>query len=316
MPVQPASGPRDEVGGDHRQREPGLVHVELSGGEPSQAGVLGVPDAVLDAGVGPVTCFEEGQLTGLGVGGEGLVAPAVAFLEQRQLRTGMGPLPADDDGRVDEAGPLGDVSALTHTTGGVQCRGPDLRRDQVDAVAELLGDREPDGVVDAAAPDLALLGESAEQAAGGACTVAVDQQRASVGGRDLRDRVGEDLDVVGGGVRPGVACPELAGEELLRVVAPHPERVVPEGPLERGGRVLLPGVRDHNRRVDVEHDDAAGPGQTRVRRDRAEPAVVRRLHLCPDLVGHVFHRVQDCRRGRASGRCGGDGSVPRRATER
>ncbi|GAB6987701.1 hypothetical protein JCM10369A_42270 [Nocardioides pyridinolyticus] len=60
--------------------------------------------------------------------------------------------------------------------------------------------------------------------------------------------------VVGGGVRPGVPGAQLRGEELTGVVAPHPERVEPEGPLERGGRVLLLAVANHDRGVDIEHD--------------------------------------------------------------
>jgi len=70
-------------------------------------------------------------------------------------------------------------------------------------------------------------------------------------------RVGEDLDVVGGGVRAGVPGAQLAGEELLRVVAPHPDRMVAEGPLERRSRVLLLAERDHDRGVEIEHDDLA-----------------------------------------------------------
>lgn len=35
---------------------------------------------------------------------------------------------------------------------------------------------------------------------------------------DLGDRVGQDLDVIAGGVRPGVAGAQFRGEELARVV--------------------------------------------------------------------------------------------------
>ncbi|MDV7199399.1 hypothetical protein R4172_17790 [Rhodococcus kroppenstedtii] len=51
----------------------------------SQAAVLGVADAVLAPCVGPVPGLEKGELAGRGVADEGFVAPAVAFLEQRQL---------------------------------------------------------------------------------------------------------------------------------------------------------------------------------------------------------------------------------------
>ncbi len=56
----------------------------------AQAGVLGVADAVLDSGVGTVACFEERHLSGARVGDEGLVAPAVGLLEQRELSAGVG----------------------------------------------------------------------------------------------------------------------------------------------------------------------------------------------------------------------------------
>lgn len=68
----------------------GLVDGELPRREPAQSGVFGVPDAVLDPGVGTVSGFEEGELPDLGVGSERLVAPPVTFLEQRQLGPGMG----------------------------------------------------------------------------------------------------------------------------------------------------------------------------------------------------------------------------------
>ncbi len=67
-------GPGGQVGRDHRQREPGLVDVELPGREPAQTRVLGVPDAVLDPRVRPVACFEERDLSDLCVGDEGLAA--------------------------------------------------------------------------------------------------------------------------------------------------------------------------------------------------------------------------------------------------
>ena len=119
----------------------------------------------------------------------------------------------------------------------------------------------------------------------GACAVGTDQQLAAVGGGDLGDRVGQHLDVVGGRVRPGVPGTELRGEELLGVVAPHPERMESEGPLEGGRSVLLLTVRDHDRGVDIEHDqvvaqvgagdpagrDTAGTTGTR-RGDGPEPA--------------------------------------------
>lgn len=54
-----------------------------------------------------------------------------------------------------------------------------------------------------------------------------------MGAGDLGDRVGEDLDVVGRGVRPRPAGPQLGRKELLAVVAPHPDRVEQRRLLER-----------------------------------------------------------------------------------
>lgn len=56
----------------------------------AQAGVLAGADAVLDPGVWSVAGFEELGGLGGGVGGQELVAPAVAVFEQGQLRAGVG----------------------------------------------------------------------------------------------------------------------------------------------------------------------------------------------------------------------------------
>ena len=67
------------------------------GGQVSDAGVLAGSDAVLDPGVRAVPGIEEWQLSAGGVGGERLVAVAVADLEGVQGRTGVGVFAADDD---------------------------------------------------------------------------------------------------------------------------------------------------------------------------------------------------------------------------
>jgi len=72
--------PGDEVGRDRRGQGPGGVDGELTGREPVDARVLSVPDPALDAGLGAVAGFEERDPPTLGVpgvGGDGLVAPAV-----------------------------------------------------------------------------------------------------------------------------------------------------------------------------------------------------------------------------------------------
>ena len=75
--------------------------------------------------------FQERQLSDPGVGGEGLVAPAVGLLEQRQLGAGVRPFPADDDphpgrpaAQVEQAGDLGDVGAVADLAVGVDRRRP------------------------------------------------------------------------------------------------------------------------------------------------------------------------------------------------
>jgi len=69
-----------------------------------QAGVLGAADPVLDAGVGAVAGLEVGELTGGGVGGEGLEAPAVGVGEG-ELRSGMWSFPRRTRTRVPSGQP-------------------------------------------------------------------------------------------------------------------------------------------------------------------------------------------------------------------
>jgi hypothetical protein len=78
--------PGGQIGGHGDDLQPGLVDGVLPGRKSAQAGVFGGLDAVLDSGVAAVPCFQERQLPDPGVGGEGLVAPTVGLLQQRQLR--------------------------------------------------------------------------------------------------------------------------------------------------------------------------------------------------------------------------------------
>ena len=285
-------GPRGQVSSDLDQHQPDLVDVELSGWEAPESRVLGVPNAVLDPSMGTVPGLEERQLAGLRVGDERLVAPPVAFLEQRQLGAGVGSFAAHDDshplgplGQVKQPCQLGDIAALTHAAVGIERRGPDLLRDQVDRVTDLLGDRESHAVLHAAAADLALLGEPVQQCVGRTRAVGPDQQLLAVSGGDLGDRVGEDLDVVSSGVRSRVARTELGGEELTGVVTPHAQRVESEGPLEGRCRVLLLAVADHDRGVGVQHDQIVEFGT-------GDPAG---RHTIRELGPHVATR--SCPRG-------------------
>jgi hypothetical protein len=86
----------------------------------------------------------------------------------------------------------------------------------------------------------------------------------------LRDRVGEQVEVVGGGVRAGVARPQLDRQHLAGVVAGHEHGVEAVRVFVGGCRAVLVRVGEHDGGVDVQHhrslaDLAAG----RRRRRRA-----------------------------------------------
>ncbi|MEU6205853.1 hypothetical protein ABZ814_20000 [Micromonospora musae] len=72
---------------------------------------------------------------------------------------------------------------------------------------------------------------------------------------DLRDRLGEHVEGIGGGVGPGVAQPQLYREQLGGVVAGQQNRRDAVGVLVGGTRAFPVAVRDHDPRVDVQHDD-------------------------------------------------------------
>ena len=59
---------------------------------------------------------------------------------------------------------------------------------------------------------------------------------------------------------PAFPVRRVRGEKLAGVVAPHADRVETERLLERRCCLLFLGVRDHDRGVDVEHDDLAEVG--------------------------------------------------------
>jgi hypothetical protein len=89
--------------------------------------VLGAADAVFDAGTRAVAGLQEGQLPDTGVGGERLVAPAVAFFEDGELGTGVGaftahygPHPRRPPRKIQQPGDLCDVAAGAHAAIGVE----------------------------------------------------------------------------------------------------------------------------------------------------------------------------------------------------
>jgi len=115
-----------------------------------QAGVLAGPDPVLDPGVRPVPGLQERQLPTQCVGGERLIAVAVADLEGVQRRTRVRELAADDDahvraaagpaGQVQQAGDLDDVGVLTQVPVGVAGFLPRPLRKLSDGVPDGVGD--------------------------------------------------------------------------------------------------------------------------------------------------------------------------------
>ena len=111
----------------------------------------------------------------------------------------------------------------------------------------------------------------------GARAIGADQHITAVSSGDLGDRLAQDLDVIGGGVRPGVARPQARGQELGRVVAPHADRVVAEGALVRWRSMFFLAVGDHDGGVHIEHD-----GRSQV------PS---RTHRCGHPTGQVGPHV-------------------------
>jgi len=170
-----------------------------------------VTDAVFDAGMRAVPGFQERQLSGGGVGDEGLVTPAVGLLEQGQLGAGVGAFAAHDDphpgrpgAQVEQPGEFGDIAAGAYTAVSIQCGSPYLLGDQRDGRAQCLGECEPDRLVDAAASDLVVVGHPVQQPVGGPGAISADQQVFAVRCRDLGDRGGQDFEVIGGGVAPAL----------------------------------------------------------------------------------------------------------------
>ena len=108
--------------------------------------------------------------------------------------------PGRPAGQVHQVRELGDPRAFADLLSGVIGRGPHVLGDECEQVRGVLWEREPDRVGQPPA------GQGLDDLVGAAGAVDADQDRlATRGPRDLRESVGDDLQVVGGGVRPGVA---------------------------------------------------------------------------------------------------------------
>ena len=201
------------------------------GGQMADAGVLAGADAVLHAGVRSVTGLEELGVPGRGVGGDQLVAPAVGFFHQRQLRPGRGPFAAADDahvgrpvgqpvpagGAAQQPGQLGHagVVGVAGLAAVVEHLVPVGVGELADRGAAAVVEVEPDRVVHPPPGCGVQRGDVVDQVQGGARTVAGDQQVPPVPGRELRDRLVEHLDVIDRGVASR-RCPGAAETPTTR----------------------------------------------------------------------------------------------------
>ena len=101
--------------------------------------------------------------------------------------------------------------------------------------------------------------------------------------------------MIGRGVRSGLPGPQHRCQELIRVVAPHAERVEPRGLLEGGRRVLLLAVRDHDRGVHVQHDRLTQVGAGDLRsRDAIRRCGELSPHMTPDPGPRRRDLLQPC----------------------
>ena len=226
--------------------------------------------------------LEKGELPTGGVGGERLVAVAVAVLEGVQGRAWVRQFTADDDphagavggplAQVEHLGDVDDVGVLTQVPVGVAGDLPGPLRHRNDGVPDGVGD----GVADRELQ--ALLGQRGDQGVGVAGAVGPDQDRcAAPPVRQLAQRPVHDGEVISGGVTAGVARPQHRGQGFAGVVQPRAERVVAETALEVALGAFLVRMRRHEGRVEVDHHlsdrlaGSAGAGQLSTREFAAGP---------------------------------------------
>jgi hypothetical protein len=189
------------------------------------------------------------------------VAHAFVLVEQGQLGPGVGTFAADDDAgavrvssEVDQAGQLGDLGPGTEGAVLFQRWVPEVFGKCANGSADLFGD----GVSDRErGPDSALPQPSqvGQEGLGTARAVGADEDRGAVavGVGDLGEGLVEDGDVVGGGVRAGVARSQETCQGLAGVVQEAQHRVVAEAAFVGGGGLFLLGVAGDQGGVDVQH---------------------------------------------------------------
>jgi hypothetical protein len=195
---------------------------------------------VLDACAATVIALDRGDRAGL-VGEDRLEAMPV-MVGEGQLCAGVRSLAADQDARpgwpacgVEAVGDLCDLSIRALGAVLIKRRNPVLIRDLDDRGAnrfgQVIADREPD-------PGLP---RPVEQLVTGPGGVHAQQQLdvLDVLGGDLLDRLLGNGDLVGGGVRAGVARPQLTRERLAGLIGVGEQRVKAEAALEIPRGALL-----------------------------------------------------------------------------
>ncbi len=123
-------------------------------------------------------------------------------------------------------------------------------------------------------------GQPVQQSVGGSGAISTDQQLFAVRSGDLGDRRRQHIAVISGGVGPGITRAQSGSQQFGGVVTPHPDRVKPEGALERWRRLRFLAVRHHDRGVDVEghYLNQVGIGDPRCRQPIRQ--------LCPHVTTH------------------------------
>ena len=220
-------------------------------GEVRQPGGLGLPDPVLAAG--PATMPELELLEGAasGVGRERGEPVAVDVIEA-ELRSGVGPFPADDHphplgpaGQVQQPGELGQIGAVAGVTIRVVGREPHPFGNLVVERCGVHGEGEPDRVRDPAP------GQPFRELLRASGAVRADQRPASgprIAVGELRQRCPGHGDVIRSLVGAGVARPQMHREcfagSVRAVVGERQQRVEPEPASSSSAqRVVSPSAR-------------------------------------------------------------------------
>src|SRR5690606_10856353 len=255
--------PGEEFAGQGDEFAPDLVLGEMVQGQVGQAGVLGAADAVFAAGPAAVAEFQVGELAAAGVGDEAGEAVAVEVGEA-QLRAGMGPFFAGDDahafgpaGQVQQAGQLGHPGAGPDLAVGVVGGRPSAVRQAQDRGLDVVGEGEPDRVRQPPSGP----GQPGQELMGAAAGVGADQYLSAALLGELGQGKPGGVDVIGGGVGPGVSGSQQQGQgfagAVLAVVGEDRHRVEAEGLLPGRGGVLFVGVGNDDGGVDVDRDQLA-----------------------------------------------------------